>query len=387
MREERRQQKLFGKRRKIRDPFESLPWHRMLSHRLELLNKRLMRNLMNKLLGVVPTDIPIAPDQIRSILFIRNDAIGDMVLSTALWNAIKRSYPNIKIGVAGSFRNMTVIEGDPNVDVRIDLSLDSIAHTVKAIRLARMSKWDIVIPLNYGQKSKMAIFSRLMAPGASITMLLYSGTSPEYYAKLFSAIVQAPYVRGDRHMIEVMKFHLLSSIAFAISEDEWKPSLHIDPKVLTMVSLPFRELGIEKNIEVARLLLMRFPQLSVLCTCSPVSVPQMSEVIEQSNIPRLHLFPTTQTQELFALVRFSILVISPDTSVVHIASAEGKPTVGLYAHPNEWAPYRVPSRIVVPAFGEPVSAISPEAIRDAAEQLLVEAGVHSSTTASLAARI
>jgi ADP-heptose:LPS heptosyltransferase len=382
----------------------------MLSHRLELLNKRLMRNLMNKLLGVVPTDIPIAPDQIRSILFIRNDAIGDMVLSTALWNAIKRSYPNIKIGVAGSFRNMTVIEGDPNVDVRIDLSLDSIAHTVKAIRLARMSKWDIVIPLNYGQKSKMAIFSRLMAPGASITMLLYSGTSPEYYAKLFSAIVQAPYVRGDRHMIEVMKFHLLSSIAFAISEDEWKPSLHIDPKVLTMVSLsttsileadgttgyihinleaamPFRELGIEKNIEVARLLLMRFPQLSVLCTCSPVSVPQMSEVIEQSNIPRLHLFPTTQTQELFALVRFSILVISPDTSVVHIASAEGKPTVGLYAHPNEWAPYRVPSRIVVPAFGEPVSAISPEAIRDAAEQLLVEAGVHSSTTASLAARI
>jgi ADP-heptose:LPS heptosyltransferase len=211
-------------------------------------------------------------------------------------------------------------------------------------------------------------------------------------------------------MIEVMKFHLLSSIAFAISEDEWKPSLHIDPKVLTMVSLsttsileadgttgyihinleaamPFRELGIEKNIEVARLLLMRFPQLSVLCTCSPVSVPQMSEVIEQSNIPRLHLFPTTQTQELFALVRFSILVISPDTSVVHIASAEGKPTVGLYAHPNEWAPYRVPSRIVVPAFGEPVSAISPEAIRDAAEQLLVEAGVHSSTTASLAARI
>jgi ADP-heptose:LPS heptosyltransferase len=399
MKEERRHKKLFGQRRKQPSPFRPLPWYKVLVHRLERLNKKLSVNLVGKLLGVKPRTIPIPPDQIRSILFIRNDAIGDMVMATPLWRNIKERYPSIRVGVAGSFRNMPVIESDPDVDVRIDLSLDSLAHTVRGLRLARRTKWDLVIGLIYNKKTKMAVLARLMAPRASTTMILYAGDSVEHYAKLFSAVAPAPYMRGDIHMIDVMKFHLLSSIILSVPDDEWRPSLRIDPKVLEKVSqltssilkadgtsgyihinleaaMPFRELGIEKNIELAKLLLEKFPSLSVLCTCSPVSAPHMNELIIRSNVFRLHLFPTARPQELFALVRFALLVISPDTSVIHVASAEGKPTVGIYAHPNEWTPYKVPNRVVVPIFGEPVSAISPHAICEAVAELLDADNIH-----------
>jgi heptosyltransferase-2 len=53
---------------------------------------------------------------IRSILFLRHDRIGDMVLSTAALKALKRAYPGAQITILASQRNHEIIKHDPHVD-------------------------------------------------------------------------------------------------------------------------------------------------------------------------------------------------------------------------------------------------------------------------------
>ena len=48
--------------------------------------------------------------EIRSILFLGYDRIGDMVLSTAALRALRRAYPQAKISVLASQRNHEILE-------------------------------------------------------------------------------------------------------------------------------------------------------------------------------------------------------------------------------------------------------------------------------------
>src|SRR4051812_874743 len=47
--------------------------------------------------------------KIKSVLILRYDALGDAVLSSAIWHAVKKYGPDIQIGVVASRRNATLI--------------------------------------------------------------------------------------------------------------------------------------------------------------------------------------------------------------------------------------------------------------------------------------
>ena len=50
------------------------------------------------------------------ILVIRSDAIGDMILTTPLFRALKTRNPSLKIWVAASAENAQVIAADPDIE-------------------------------------------------------------------------------------------------------------------------------------------------------------------------------------------------------------------------------------------------------------------------------
>lgn len=77
---------------------------------------------------------------IRSILFLRHDRIGDMVLSTAALKALKRAYPQAKITVLASERNYEILTHNPHVDEIL------IYHGIHwFIRAIRPRGYDLVI--------------------------------------------------------------------------------------------------------------------------------------------------------------------------------------------------------------------------------------------------
>jgi lipopolysaccharide heptosyltransferase II len=59
---------------------------------------------------------PFPKHMIKSILFLRHDRIGDMVVSTAAIKALKKTYPEAHLTVLASERNHPVLEHNPSVN-------------------------------------------------------------------------------------------------------------------------------------------------------------------------------------------------------------------------------------------------------------------------------
>ena len=64
--------------------------------------------------------------------------------------------------------------------------------------------------------------------------------------------------------------------------------------------------------------------------------------------------------EVASLIEGAIAVVTPDTSIIHFASATTTPVVGFYTKMqdvHEWLPHRVNNRIIISAENEPTSSI------------------------------
>src|SRR5579863_4176575 len=53
---------------------------------------------------------------VQRLLIIRSDAIGDMILTTPVFRALKAHNPSLRLWVAASERNADVIAADPDVE-------------------------------------------------------------------------------------------------------------------------------------------------------------------------------------------------------------------------------------------------------------------------------
>ena len=142
---------------------------------------------------------------------------------------------------------------------------------------------------------------------------------------------------------------------------------------------PEREWAPSQAAALVRLLLERHNGLSVVLTPAPGKEARTVEVARQCADARVFVAPVFPLPDLVALIRRALLVVSPSTALVHIASATRRPVVALYApqHPNDvplWLPVGVPHRAVVSALGDVMGDIPPTRIADAFDDLLQEIG-------------
>lgn len=352
--------------------------------------------LLRKLLRTHNPKHALSLEDIDSVLILRYDAIGDMVVTTPIWRILKQLKPDIRIGVAGSYRNLEVIKADPDVDERFDMSETSIRQMLHGAREARTQKWQVVLSCVYNRKTKGAIAARLASPRGLTSTVVYDRV--DHYKNLFSIVAHYPHEEKPVQMLDLLRRHFETVFDLSVSDDQWHPSLVIDPTSLqhtgaeigrtlasmgarryvlmnTEAATPFREWGLENAIELSRHITEAYPNMAVLWTSSPNSRARVEEFLAaQPGTERVRLFPTPTLHSLFTLVRNSVLVLSPDTSVIHIAGAERRPTIGFYVQYNEWQPYRVPNRVYFPIPGNSVTSIPVDDVWGGVQDLLESTG-------------
>ena len=79
--------------------------------------------------------------------------------------------------------------------------------------------------------------------------------------------------------------------------------------------------------------------------------------------------------ELASLIEGALLVVSPDTSIVHFASAMQTPVFAIYAPMNasqEWMPHEVPYDVVMAKVGQQISEIEPQVLIDGAVRFIAQ---------------
>lgn len=374
---------------------------------VESLVRRGLYGAIRLLLRNAPLSRKLKQSELRSLLIIPyGDAIGDLIVASPLWRAVKRRVPNCKIGVFSSTRNESLLRADPDVDEQYHFAGRADLRNWRDLLRARRDQYQVILNLHFVHQSDYGIFANVLGRRA----IKATGWHPrkELYSIFFNHIGTLP-----RHKVHLsqLSLHLLSEIVEfdpPLTLEEARPSIVIPDKTRIAVregldglgiagkyiilhqqaATPFREWGFENSLALAERLIERYPDRDIVLTGSTALVPVM-QALPRSQ--RINVWPSSgDLLELAALIEAAELVVTPETSIAHFCTACRTPVVLLIPDRGnlavEWFPLAVPSRLLAPDVRtQPVETISVDRVFEAATTLLDGVWIHSQTSVERAA--
>ncbi len=334
---------------------------------------------------------------IKSLLVIPyGDAIGDLILATPIWNAVKRRNPGCKIGVLSSERNESLLRADGGVDAHYRFENRRDFKHLSEFKRARKADYEVVLNLHWMHLSDYGLIANFAAPRA--IKITADHERRDKYRLLFNHIGRR--TRDTTHL----SIHSLELLSEAVEFDppltlsECWPRISIPDEAEQLVAdrvrehMPsgctsyiilhlqagtaFREWGIANARELSERLTNRYPTLTVFLTAAPNTLSLAVDELPRDRSSHIQFFQTSSDLlELAALVRNASLVITPETSLIHFASAMKTPVILLTSNrlrpPIEWLPLATISRLLAPAqAGSPVQTIPVEEVFSAACSML-----------------
>ncbi|MEP7218603.1 MAG: glycosyltransferase family 9 protein [Bacteroidota bacterium] len=350
------------------------------------LERTVRRGLLRLLrIGGPEQGLPkLRPEELRRVLLIRYDRLGDMVITTPFLSALKDLAPDVEIDILASPANKVLVDRDPRVH-QVIVWENSAAGRLRAIRECRRRNYDAVFQLILGRTTLPALLARLLAPrgrliGKSTTghdFLMHHAT-PSAADGHFSDRTLSLLWEGLQLDAPLPNYpyalHIPESDRQSAESELARHDLLGRPFILLNISASasIRELTGEQNIELARgLAALGYP---VGITGAPVARELVAEIAAAAGG-----YPLSFRSLLSAAagMAHAKMVVTPDTGTVHVASAAGVPTVVMYwrmGHPGGWAPRGVPYRIVQAERGELLRDIDTADVVNAAADLLREIG-------------
>ena len=137
-----------------------------------------------------------SPERIKSILFIRVDRVGDMVLSTPVLRAIKDALPKVHLTVMASPANASVLKNNPDVDdVTVYDRFAGLYEKIRFIKRLRLKHFSLAIDPYNDYELKTACLAAMSGADHRIG---YAAFGREIF---FNS--SAPIVDEGKHFVDV----------------------------------------------------------------------------------------------------------------------------------------------------------------------------------------
>jgi ADP-heptose:LPS heptosyltransferase len=358
--------------------------------------KKLVYPLLRMIFRNPISNAPIDLLRVKRVLILRYDRIGDMIVTTPILSALKEQNPHIRIDVLASAANAEIVRGNPFVDNLLIFEMNWV-RLLRQIFFLRIQQYDVVLNFIFNRTTGPGILANLVAPNGCKV-----GQGPDRYAFYFNRLLKVK--RFEQHMLEsyvsfieqafgisVQRGKLTFEIAIGSDTkhrvDDWlqKQTLHrrSEPK---SSGLPFlvlnpsgkdvdRSLNTRQVAALAKSLSER-PGFRVVVLDSPGNKAMSEAIRTEADFQKCMAYRTQSSKplaELASLIEGAFLVISPDTSIIHFASAMQTPVLAIYAPVNasqEWLPQRVLYDVVMAKGEQRISEIAPQVLIDGADQFI-----------------
>lgn len=319
---------------------------------VELAWRRLwIRALTRRLATGGPEGIP---DWRRArVLFLRHDRIGDMILSTGLLRAIAEAHPGIAIDVLASPANAPVLENNPAVARTIVFRRGGIGAYPRIVRALRATRYDAVIDCMVtspslttlllmwasGARHRVGVSGR--GNDAAYTLLVPPLPWGTHMVERLGSLARAFAV--DPAAADLAPTLSLSDVERTRGESEWLgegPGVSPALRLLVNVSAGrgHRFWPDERFVETVRRATGGGLRPTILVIASP-DERHRAEAVAAALGGRA--VSTPSVRDAFALVATADVVLTPDTSIAHAASALKRPCIAMYVFETseEWGLY------------------------------------------------
>jgi len=294
-------------------------------------------------------------------LFIRQDRIGDVLVSTPLISLLKKTYPSATLDILLSENNYSVLEHEPLIRKRW-LYEKNIVSIWTLIFNLRRERYDIVIDLMDNPSATSTLLLALAGGKWNIGLkkdnaYVYDVTVPLLSRKdvhivdRLAELLRPLGIDVSSHSLRIR--YNLASASKEFAEQFWT-SHQLVGKAVIGVNISSgnatRFWGIDRFRDFISLVTSKYPDAPVLVLYHPKDKYNAEKIAADS--PRTWFSPTTNSFDQFAsfIQRLSVLV-TPDTSAVHLAAAFTIPSVVLYVQSNKdlriWEPYHTPTESLI----------------------------------------
>ncbi len=352
----------------------------------------LLRFLLRNENSQKPLDIRI----VKRVLIFRFDRIGDMIVTTPVFRALKRRNPSLHIDVIASSVNQELVRYNPYVDEVSVLRKDWRGLTSQILQLRRR-RYDVLLNFIFNRTTVPGILANLIAPkGFKV------GQGPDRYAFYFNRLLKLP--RFEKHMAETLVRFIEQVFGISVSDEERGLELQVsqDARARVDAFLSTHSLcrrGI-MNEELAPYILLNLSVKDAERRFSHEQISALARYLSENRgfrivvliapgddemdravtmLPELRGIPVytgTGDQpltELASLVEGALIVVTMDTSLVHFASAMQTPVLAFYTELvllKEWSPYRVPHGILLTPARKSISGIPIEILIRKTEEFI-----------------
>lgn len=323
-----------------------------------------------------------------NILVFQIGKIGDTILTTPLFANLKKFFPESKVTVLCSTFNKSIISVNPYVDNFLVYD-KKIISTLKILFKLRMINFDYWIDIKNEYSSTSTYFLKICNPQVSLG---FNVGKYVFDINLFDFITGYHYVDyatapfGFLLKEKNLKEELIRRPHFIIPESiqgKYKYLKKEKPTVLLNLSSDnFARRWAFRNWEE---LISYFSDtdFEIILTSLPDEKSRWLSLLEEAKYSNVKYIDSVTIFEFAELIKTVDILISPDTSAVHIASCFNKPVIALYNNVqwniNKFAPLSDHKVILKSKERNSINSISPHDVIEAFGELTREITLNKKT--------
>ena len=322
------------------------------AHAMRCLKAALLKALTKR------KNYPFQPEAAKSFVFLRYDRIGDLIVSLPLVKSLREGFPATKMILIGSEANAPVGEYCGLFDEIIVKPQGRLFVWMLILWGLRQRKISVTFDLNHSVTPHtlfacLAINSKHVATpykdgrwGVSGRELELFDLMPAQHADKYNRPLAETYLDIAR---------LLRCPTDSVQPYPLRPSMNRTETERTVVlnhrgSRASMRLPDDHLQEIVKIIRTIQPSYTVKM------VPERSEYDHIANLMKnqdnvLVMIPSPSIIQVIEAVRVAALVITPDTALVHIASAFAKPLIAVYANEpalfSQWKPLNTAPTVTV----------------------------------------
>lgn len=299
---------------------------------------------LSKCLDMKKSDIDVDMEKVKKILFYKIEwKIGEYITSSFVIREIKKKYPNIQmdvfIGKSGGMEEL--LKSNKYIDNIFiydrKKKLEEIKMKRKILKNSKNEKYDIFFDFSEETEIKPRQMWFMRKINADVNV----GYGKNLY-KIYNKNVDKKRERMDNiweKALEKLNIKNINKSYDVPLKDEAEKNIekyflenHINESIAVNFfgSINKRKISIENAIILLNSLRKQYPEYKINILDSPADRKKIFEILKK-NIENVYYYENTSSIfDAISIIKRSKIIVSPDTSIIHIAEGLDKKIIAFY---------------------------------------------------------